>query len=90
MKASRGAVLALLALGAALAVSQAAKAAKAQHRVTQTGGPVEMSSMAITFYNSGECGGAGWVRARRGASRQLGAIFEPARAVSPRQPAGAA
>ena len=54
MKLRQGTAALLVALLACIA---ACSARKTQHRPTQgaTGQPVEMSSMAITFYNSGMC-----------------------------------
>ena len=54
MKLSQGSALLLVALLAGIA---ACSARKNQQRPAQgaTGMPVEMSSMAITFYNSGKC-----------------------------------
>lgn len=54
MKVRQGTALLLVALVAGIAVCSARKT---QQRPAQgaTGQPVEMSSMAITFYNSGKC-----------------------------------
>lgn len=54
MKLKQGSALLLVALLAGIA---ACSARKTQQRPAQgaTGQPVEMSSMAITFYNSGKC-----------------------------------
>jgi hypothetical protein len=49
MKLAWSASVALVALLAGIAVCQGKRA-----QAVQAGAPVEMSSMAITFYNSGE------------------------------------
>jgi ABC-type glycerol-3-phosphate transport system substrate-binding protein len=57
----KGSALVLVALLAGIAACSARRAQQSSLEGA-TGKPVEMSSMAITFYNSGElvCGALGW------------------------------